>query len=432
MDDTPAGYVEFDESRLRRFLSGLPDVVERLGGTADAWTVREVGDGNLNLVFLVNGPRGGVCVKQSLPHIRALKTWRLPVERTYFEYSYFRIAGPLVGNLIPAIYHYEPDLFCIVMEQLSPHIILRRGLIDGQTYPRVARDVAELVARTSFFTSDFGQRFEPKFDGMALFARNHGLLRITTDLVFTDPYRLTDRNRWTAPQLDGIAAEFRSDGALKVAAGRLAHKFLSSTQALIHGDLHSGSVMVTQTDTRVIDPEFALFGPIGFDLGAFIGNLIINYLSQPGHATDASPRDAAAGWVIAQIAMFWDHFRTRFLELWTTATGGDAFPADLFADAASRVALHAEQERFLDGVYADTVGFAAVKMIRRILGFAHVIDFDEIADPNRRAACERATLELARTMLTCPERFTSVADLVAAVREAGDRLRCGLSGQEAV
>ncbi len=414
--DTPPGYVQFDDAGLRRYLYALPEIRSRLGGAPGDWNVREVGDGNLNLVFLVDGPSGSVCVKQSLPHIRAVKTWRLPVRRTFFEYTYFSIVAPLAPRLTPEIYDYEAELFCIVMEQLSPHVILRRGLVAGRTYPCVARDVAEFSARTTFHTSDFGSKLEAKCEAMAIFAQNDALLRITADLVFTDPYRTNERNRWTSPELDGIAAEFRSEPALKIAAARLGHKFLSNTQALLHGDLHTGSVMVTQTETRVIDPEFALFGPIGFDTGAFIANLLIAYFAQPGYATASEPRTGNAEWLLAQIPVFWNHFRARFLELWRTEPSGDAFRSDMFADERSRQALFVEQERTMDAIYADTIGFAAAKMIRRILGFAHVVDFEEIEDRKRRAACERATLELARTMLTQPGRFLTVDALLAAAR----------------
>ncbi len=104
-----------------------------------------------------------------------------------------------------------------------------------------------------------------------------------------------ERNRWTSPELDDVAARIRADGPLKIAAARRGHQFLASSQALIHGDLHTGSVMVTESDTRVIDPEFAVYGPIGFDLGAFLANLLMSYYSQPGHAScrRRPPRPAA-------------------------------------------------------------------------------------------------------------------------------------------
>ena len=52
-------------------------------------------------------------------------------------------------------------------------------------------------------------------------------------------------------------------------------KFVTSTEALIHGDLHSGSVMVKEGSTFVIDPEFAFYGPMGFDLGALLSNFLL-------------------------------------------------------------------------------------------------------------------------------------------------------------
>ena len=88
------GYRPLDEAGIRAFLDALPDIRARLGGDAAQWTVREVGDGNLNLVFLVDGPHGGVCVKQSLPYVRAAgESWPMPLERTYFEQAYTSLPG---------------------------------------------------------------------------------------------------------------------------------------------------------------------------------------------------------------------------------------------------------------------------------------------------------------------------------------------------
>ena len=76
---------------------------------------------------------------------------------------------------------------------------------------------------------------------------------------------------------------------------------------------------------------------------------------------------------------------------------GDVLPAPLFASDPS------SKSRWLRGFLADTeaeaLAFAGCKMIRRIVGVAHVADFEEIADPGRRAACERNALRLAREMV---------------------------------
>ena len=412
--DTPADYAPLDAARLVALLGGHEGTRMRLGGSPECWTVREVGDGNLNLVFIVAGRSGSVCVKQALPYVRvAGPSWPLPLDRVYYEQAYYAAVGPHVRGLVPEVLLYDPVLYCLVMENLTPHIILRNGLIGGQRYPGVGHAVGEFIARATFHTSDLAEALERKMSRLALFAGNQPLLRITVDLVFADPYRQSERNWHTTPQLDDIAAALRADAALKAAVGRWGEIFLTRAQALVHGDLHSGSVMVTDGDTRIIDPEFAFYGPIGFDLGAFLGNLLLAWCAQPGHATAEDDRAAYRDWILGETVTFWEAFETSFRTLWQQHGTGDAYPACLYAAPAAASALERERAAYLSVVHADMIGFAACKMIRRILGFAHVADFERIVDPGTRARCERRALELAREMLVSPERFESPAALVA-------------------
>jgi len=412
----PSSYRTLDSPSLVALLAGLDDLRALLGSQPDDWQVSEVGDGNLNLVFIVDGPKGSVCVKQALPYVRvAGPSWPIPLERAYFEHSYYIAVAPFVGNLIPKIYHYDPDLFCTIMERLSPHIIVRHGLIAGHRYRNLAHDMGEYVARACFFTSDLASAFERKMDGIARFAGNKALMRISVDLIFRDPYIADPRNRHTSPQLDDVVADLRRDGPLKAAVARFGQKFLTETQSLIHGDLHSGSVMVSENDTRVIDPEFAFYGPIGFDLGAFFGNLLLSWYSQPGHATANDDRRAYQEWILDQARIFWETFRSRFLALWDEHAKGDAWPAAMFCAPGDAAALGAARNVYLDSLFADMLGFAACKMIRRILGFAHVIDFERIQDAALRGRCEANALALAHRLLTQPGQFRSVDDVIDAV-----------------
>jgi 5-methylthioribose kinase len=415
-DKEHSRYRILDPKGLLALLGDLKDVRALLGDRTDEWQIREVGDGNLNLVFIVEGPAGSVCVKQALPYVRAAgPSWPMSPERAFFENSYYIAVAPHVGASIPRIYHYDAELYCTVMERLSPHIILRHGLIAGRRYHNLARDIGEYIARACFFTSDFARPFEHKMDGMALFAANKPLVRISVDLIFADPYFASARNRHTSPQLDEIVSDLRCDGPLKVAAARFGQKFLGEAQALIHGDLHSGSVMVTENDSRVIDPEFAFYGPIGFDLGAFFGNLLLNWYSQPGHSTPNDDRVAYREWILRQAKIFWETFRTCFLALWNEDAKGDAFPAAMFSAAEDTAALQSARSAFLDALFADMLGFGACKMIRRILGFAHVIDFECIQDAALRADCEAGALAMAHLLLTHPEQFHCVDDVIDAV-----------------
>ena len=421
--ETPAGYTPLDSASIPAFLATLPEIAARLGGRPDDWKVGEVGDGNLNLVFIVKGPAGGVCIKQALPYVRLVgEGWPMPLKRAFFEHECLQEHGRHVGKLLPTVYHYEPPLYAIVMELLEPHIIMRRGMIQGIRYPRFATDIASYMARSLFFTSDLALPAGEKKRKMAVFCDNTELCKITEDLIFTDPYMVHERNRWTKPQLDGIAAEFRGDAELKLAISRLKLKFLASAEALIHGDLHTGSIMITETDTRIIDPEFAFFGPMGFDIGAVLGNLLMNFFSQDGHASPESPRDAYQQWVLATTEEVWARFREEFLSLWRGHATGDAYPAALFADGPGKVRLEAERERYMDRLFADSLGFAAAKTIRRILGLAHNIDFEWIKDPARRALCETRALHLARDMMVHTDRYGDIGIVTAAAREVRNEI----------
>ena len=67
-------------------------------------------------------------------------------------------------------------------------------------------------------------------------------------------------------------------------------RFIERAQALTHGDLHTASIMVTTGSTQIIDSEFGFYGPMGYDIGAFLGNLILAYYAQNGHADQANDR----------------------------------------------------------------------------------------------------------------------------------------------
>lgn len=413
-----AGYRILDEAGLPAYLARIPAIRDRLGDSPESWCVREIGDGNLNLVFIVRGASGGVAIKQALPYVRLVgESWPLPLSRAHYEHEALTAQQLFAPRLVPQVLHYDPSLALIAMELLEPHIIMRRGMIAGTRYPRFADDIATFMACTLFHSSDLALPAAEKKKRVAAFAGNTALCRITEDLIFTEPYMEAEQNRWTRPWLDSMAAEIRHDLDLHVAASRLKLKFLSATEAMIHGDLHTGSIMVTQEETRIIDPEFAFYGPMGFDIGAVLGNLLMNYFANEGHERTPGERRSYEAWVLATIEAIWTGFRLKFLELWRREARGDAYPAELFPGASGAARLEVERQAYLDRLLTDSIGFAAAKMIRRILGLTHNIDFEWIEDPLRRAACEARALRLARDLMVDAEGFRSIGAVIEAARE---------------
>lgn len=414
----PEGYRRLDRTNLVCFLAGLPAIASRLGGGERDWRVAEPGDGNVNQVFLVDGPAGAVCVKQALPYVKmAGEGWPLTLERARFEHRALIEHGRHVGRRVPEVYHADPRLYVLVVERLAPHILLREGTVAGTRYPRLADDLAQYLARSLFFTSSLGLPAAEKKQLMAVFCGNVELCRIMEDVLFTEPYHDHPRNRWTSPQLDGLAAEVRADAPLKLAAARLKLKYMTSAEALLHGDLHAGSILVTPDDTRVIDHEFAFYGPIGFDVGTVIANLLVSYFSQDGHATAGDPRADYQDWLLETVEAVWSRFHAAFLALWQHHACDEAYPAALFADPAGRAALAAERHDWLHGVFTDALGFAGMEIYRRVLGVAHILDLERIADPDRRAACEARCAALARDLMVNTHRYAAISDVLRAARD---------------
>src|SRR5258708_13299492 len=205
-------YRPLDDKSVISFVSQIEPVTDALGGSPKSWQAREVGDGNLNLVFIVSGAKGAVIVKQALPYIRCVgESWAFTLERAYFENEALTEEAKFVPHLLPKRYHYDSSLAAIVMEFLSPHIILRKGFIQGIRYPRLAADIAEFMAQTLFKTSDLYLEAAAKKQRMEIFCRNTELCKITAELLFTDPYRIPKLNPWTPPHLDETALWFLQD-----------------------------------------------------------------------------------------------------------------------------------------------------------------------------------------------------------------------------
>ncbi|KAJ8470603.1 hypothetical protein OPV22_024946 [Ensete ventricosum] len=404
------GFRALDEASLVEYIKATPALRAQLGEQLDGLVIKEVGDGNLNFVYIVTGPAGSFVIKQAIPYVRCIGTsWPLTKERAYFESLTLKEHGSLCPNHVPQVYHFDRSLSLIAMRYLEPpHIILRKGLIAGIEYPLLAQHMSDYLARTLFFTSLLYHATLEHRHAVAEFCGNAELCRLTEQVVFSDPYKVAQYNRWTSPHLDHDAEAVRDDDILKIEVAELKSMFCERAQALIHGDLHTGSVMVTSDSTQVIDPEFAFYGPMGFDIGAFLGNLILAFFSQDGHADKDNDRMGYKQWILRMIEETWNLFHHKFVSLWNENFDGhgEAYLVDIYNKPDLQLLV---QKKYMTGLFHDALGFGAAKMIRRIVGVAHVEDFESIRDETKRALCERRALDCAKTILKERRKFETIS-----------------------
>ncbi|MFD2030074.1 hypothetical protein ACFSKM_06770 [Ancylobacter dichloromethanicus] len=106
----------------------------RIGPPAQ-WRVSEIGDGNLNLVFIVEGAAGSVVVKQALPYARVVgESWPMSLDRSFFEQEALLRLGRRDPGRLPEIYYFDRHQAIQIMEHLRPHVILRKGLMAGERF----------------------------------------------------------------------------------------------------------------------------------------------------------------------------------------------------------------------------------------------------------------------------------------------------------
>jgi len=402
-----SSYHALDVANAVEYLARLPNIQEKLGGNPRDWAVKEVGDGNLNLVFIIEGLQGSIIAKQALPYVRMVgDSWPLPLYRAHYEQMALSEQFQFVPQRVPSVYYYDEPMALIVMEYLAPHTILRKELIAGNYFPQMAMHMGEFLASTLFHTSDLNLSAEAKRQKMTPYLGNIAMCKITEDLIFDEPYFAAPMNRYTTPYLDDIVMAFQGDTALKLAVQEMKWRFLNAPEALCHGDLHTGSIMVTNMDTRVIDPEFAFYGPIGFDVGMLLANFLMAYYAQDGHAEIPHERDDYKNWILDMITETYGHFIARFTQLWQSRAG-EAYQARVMSTAEADSMLQSR----LKQIWQDVLGFCGVEIIRRILGLAHVADFEAIKNPGLRANCERKALLLGREMLINRPRFQCYSDL---------------------
>lgn len=362
---------------------------------------REIGDGNLNHVFQISDPASGrsIVVKQALPYAKVIgESVPLSLDRVRIESEALRIQGELCPDLTPKVYAYEPDLAIMVMDDLSDHTIMRRGLMELSRYPSFAGRIASFLARTLFFTSDLAMDQQEKKLRVKAFI-NPELCNITEDLILYAPYTKSRMNRFD-PHIRDAVERIWADAELHLEVALLREKFLTKAEALLHGDLHTDNIFIMPDSMKIIDPEFAYYGPMGFDIGTLIANLLLNYSGQEGWSPNAKERDDYRRYLLDTVRDLWTQFELQFRELW------NEYAADRMAKTRGY------QDVYVARLLQDTIGFAGVLTLCRVYGFIHVADIDQIDEAAVRERAQRVALEIGAALIKRNRSARSIEEVL--------------------
>ena len=373
----------------------------------------EIGDGNINYVFRIRSPESGrsLVVKQA---DRLLRSSGRPLDqnRSRLEAAILKLEGELAAGFVPQVYRYDEVMAATVMEDVSAYRNLRKELMAGRVYPHLGKNLAAFLADTLLPTTDLVLDAEEKKRRVQFFV-NPELCKITEDLVLTEPYYdYKDRNILFPGNEAFVEEHLYRDENLHAEIAALRLNFMNNAQALLHGDLHTGSVLANEAGIKVLDPEFAFYGPIGYDIGNVIGNLFFAWAYQafsvPESGTamrEEAPEAPDAGnaeTILALKNCITEVYDQTFSRL--AARYDELVTLPLYRVPAFR-------EQWLYSVKADAAGYAGTEMIRRTVGDSKVAEITFVTEPERRIPMERSLIRMGIALIKGRSAFRKGQEL---------------------
>lgn len=366
----------------------------------------EIGDGNINYVFKVVDRVTGksLVVKQS---DKFLRTSGRPLDqkRNKIEYMAIEIEEKLSNGKVPHIFAYDENMHTIIMEDISDYKNLRKELDKEIIFQNLPESISDFLADTLLPTTDLVLPRDVKKEQVQLFI-NTELCDISEDLVFTEPYYdYKGRNIITNGMQDFVEKELYNDQYLIAEVGILRNNFMNNAQALIHGDLHSGSIFINEKGIKIIDPEFAFYGPIGYDIGNVIGNL---FFSLANKFVLGEKEEGYTSWISQAIIDIYDLTRSKLIKKFKNVVQLPIYN-DIFMN------------KYVSCVFSDTIGYAGTEIIRRTVGDSKVSEITSVEDHNNRIKLETILIKLGKKLIINRNHIDTGKKLMKEFREAVDQ-----------
>lgn len=355
----------------------------------------ELSDGNINYVFRVEDPATGksLIIKHAEDTLRINANRHIGFDRNKIECEVLQFERKYCPELIPEIYKYDEEEHNILMQDMKGYENMRYELCDHKIFPNVAEDVAEFCGKALIGTTDMIVGAEAKKDMVKRYT-NPKLCEITERHVLTEPYYEDLDDNGVTPENDAfMRANIYENVELRAKVGMLKCTFETKAQGLIHGDLHTGSIFVTPEKTCILDPEFAFYGPIGYDTGNFIANMIFAYANARYTMADGEEKKAYLDWIISVIVEFCDKFKAKSIALMKEQSKDLMMQSEPFFEA------------YMKDIFLDQAGFAGTELIRRIVGTSGVKDIKSIEDESVKAKAEMLCMQAGIKFVMEPEKF---------------------------
>lgn len=231
-------------------------------------SLEEDGDGYINYVFRVSDGKWKLILKQARKDGRVADLHDMSMDRAALEYDYMKLGQVIVPEYLPKLYFYDDENLAFAVEDVSHLKIARFQLNKSIMFPKMAGQIGEYLAKIHFYTSDYYLDTET-FRKLQIRFMNSKMRSVFDDMAFGN--RDVDGSGKMGFELDPEYADYIRDlvfdPRVVLERYKLRDLFMRKAEVLLHGDFHTSNIFVDQENLKVIDMEYAFFGPAAYDLG---------------------------------------------------------------------------------------------------------------------------------------------------------------------
>lgn len=371
----------------------------------------EDSQGLINYLFRARNGQKSIIIKQARSNMRldddvesTDASYCPPQDRNYSEYLTMKLRRAISPDCVPEVYYADRENHVFLMEDVSYLKPGRAQLAHNVMIGGLAERVADFLADIHFYTTEFyldtgefrelGRRFV-----------STGMRAIMENWLF-----LRDTPTHQCPPLTQHFLPYIFADDIVVQSHILRHKYMNTTQAFIHSDIHTSNIFASDSQLKVIDMEYTFAGPVAYDLGYFLASLVSQYCSAVFRPFPSEKERAEfKQYLLASIYNLVDRYQKRFAAHWD--------------DEAKEVyrACPGFRDAFLAGIVPDTAGYAAMPMFTLcVSSFGFTQEFEVIEDERLKLHALQLHCSLGRRFLMNRENIRTPRDMVANLLE-GER-----------
>lgn len=366
-------------------------------------SLEEDGDGYINYVYRVSDGKWKIILKQARKEGRVAELTDMSLDRAALEYDYMKLGQVIVPEYMPKLYFYDDENLAFAVEDISHLKIARFQLNKSIMFPKMAGQIADYLAKMHFYTSDY-YLDTATFRKLQIRFSNSKMRSVFDDMAFGN--RDVDGSGKMGFELDPEYADFTRDlvfdPRVVLERYKLRELYMRKAEVLLHADFHTSNIFVDQEDLKVIDMEYAFFGPAAYDLGYLESHLLSQCVCAAFRPFDSEQeRWTFVSYTLATMQHLFAEYCRVFFACWDE----DAKPI--------YQGIEGMQEYIQKQLLKDMIGFCASSNIFRCAGgHGNYPEYDDLTDKEAQRNAVVLSILMDHRMIIHREEYTDIQEWI--------------------